>query len=99
MKPKPYVWQQTNSDIPEANMHGLIKSDVRHGDFKSTGRTAHTAPKVVEIYTDDEGEEWYGLDNGNQSRADTYNSLWHPVRGSVQPKQYMGANPDKTKVV
>lgn len=99
MKPKHYPWQQQSSDIPEQNMHGLIHSDVRHGDYKSTGRPVHRAPCIVRQFIGEDGEDWYELDNGRNAPANVFNSLWNPSRGTILSKSYMGSNPDKTRVV
>jgi len=47
---------------------------------------AYTAPKVVDSFNDDKGEENYILENGNTIPATRYNAIWNPVKGVINLK-------------
>lgn len=47
---------------------------------------AHTAPKIVDSFNDDAGEENYVLSNGNTTLASRYNAIWNPCKGTINPK-------------
>lgn len=58
-----------------------------------------TAPKIIDTFMDDEGRKVYVLDNSRTSLADTYDSLWNPVKGKCNfDKKYKGENLDTRKI-
>jgi len=71
-------------------------SNSNNVDYKSTGRPAMTAPKILDKYMDDEGNEVYVLPDNRTQLAMAYNALWNPVRGVINPKG-RGENPDSRR--
>jgi len=58
-----------------------------HGSviFTATVPT-YLPPVIIDQFVDDSGELNYILANGNTSLASRYNSVWHPIKNTVQWK-------------
>lgn len=60
-------------------------------------KKANIAPIVIGDYIEND-EVWYVLENGNSILKTKYDSIWHPIKTPIFPKDYKGENNDKTKI-
>lgn len=49
-------------------------------------RKVNTPPAIIDQFVDDDGELNYVLDNGRETLANRYNSLWHPTKKIINWK-------------
>lgn len=59
-------------------------------------KLAHSQPKIVESYMDDDGSKMYILDNGNTCKADVYDRIWSVPKGEINWNT-KGINPSERK--
>jgi len=63
-------------------------------DFISTKSKAHTAPRIMESFLDDDGEIMHILENGNTQSDLLYMKMWGTPKGAIKPKSFKGKGLD-----